>query len=496
MTPIDGPDASSLDPSDWAHFRQVAHAALDDMISFVETVRERPVWTETPDVVRQTFEEGLPRTGQEFAAVLQEFDAHIKPYATGNLHPSFMGWVHGAGTPVGMIADMLAAGLNANCGGRNHVGIDVERQITQWMREAFSFPETATGVFVTGTSMANFLGLLIARTSALGDDVRARGLQHHPQLCAYTSAASHGCIAQAMELAGIGSNHLRRIACNAAGEMEVDALADAVAADRANGLIPFLVVATAGTVDTGAIDPLAQIGAFCRAARIWFHVDGAFGALAAMSDRLRPMLAGIDQADSIAFDFHKWAHVPYDAGFLLVRDGTIHRRTFASHNRYLTRATTGLAAGDTWPCDLGPDLSRNFRALKTWFTFKTFGADRLGAMMEKNCHLAQRLTAAITASPHFRLVAPVRLNIVCFSARCSHADDVNRRIVEDLHTSGQAAPSTTILDDIAVIRCAITNHRTEESDIDALLGALDVTFAKLALSTNVKLSSRAKINPM
>jgi aromatic-L-amino-acid decarboxylase len=469
----DGEDSLDLDPADWDEFRTQSRRALDDMVDFLQTVRDRAVWRPTPDDVRARFDAALPVAGRAFADVLDDFDTLIKPYATGNTHPAFMGWVHGAGTPVGMIAEMLAAGLNANCGGRNHVGIEVERQVARWMQAALRFPDTAAGLFVTGTSMANFVALLVARNHALGDQVRARGIVGGPQLCAYASRAAHGCIAQAMQLAGLGTDHLRLISCGADGAMEVARLRAAVAADLRDGLQPFLVVGTAGSVDIGAIDPLAELADFCAQQDLWFHVDGAFGALLAFSDAMRPLIAGIERADSIAFDFHKWAHVPYDAGFVLVRDGAAQRRTFAGANGYLTRSDVGLAAGETWPCDLGPDLSRGFRALKTWFTLRVFGTDHLGACMAQTCRLAKYLEQRLQALQQFELRAPVKLNIVCFSVRGADADRDNRRIVERLHMSGRAAPSITLLDGRAVIRCAIVNHRTTRATIDRLVSDLE-----------------------
>jgi aromatic-L-amino-acid decarboxylase len=480
----DGPNgAASLDPSDWRAFRTLAHRALDDMIDHIETLRERPVWVAAPDEVRAQFAQDLPRSEGSFAGALDDFERFIKPYATGNGHPAFMGWVHGAGTPVGMVAEMLAAGLNANCGGRNHIAIDVERQITLWMRQAFDFPADAAGLFVTGTSMANFLGLLVARNRQLGDSVRETGLVARPQLTAYASAAAHGCISQAMQLSGIGSDALRLVPCDADGALKLDDLCAMVEADRRSGLTPFLIVGTAGSVDIGAIDPLPALADFCHENDLWFHVDGAFGALLTFSRRLRPLIAGIERADSLAFDFHKWAHVPYDAGFLLVRDGEALRRTFASANGYLTRAPTGLAAGGVWPCDLGPDLSRGFRALKTWFTLRVFGADRLGECIAQTCEMAQRLAAHIEASARFDLRAPVKLNIVCFSVLSDDPDVDNRRIVERLHVEGLAAPSITIREGVATIRCAFVNHRTTAADVDRfvedLAAVADVVVAAL-----------------
>jgi aromatic-L-amino-acid decarboxylase len=465
--------ARSLDPQDWERFRTLSRQALDEMIAFLATVESRPVWQPIPDGIRAAFARELPRNERDLGAVLDDFRTLIAPYATGNLHPLFMGWVHGAGTPAGMLAEMLAAGLNANCGGRDHVGLEVERQVARWCAELFGFPLDASGIFVTGTSMANFLGLLVARNKALGDGIRASGLRSAPaQLVAYTSAQAHGCIAQALELAGIGSANLRLVAVDERGAMRIDRLDAAIAEDRRAGCLPFLVVGTAGTVNTGAIDDLARVGDVARAHALWFHVDGAFGALAALSPRLRPRLNGIERADSIAFDFHKWAHVPYDAGFLLVRDADAHRRCFANPAAYLARAPRGLAAGDTWPCDLGPDLSRGFRALKTWFTFQTLGADRIGACIERCCTLARYLEQRLRAAAVFEMAAPVNLNIVCWRVRNAADDRVNQAIMIDLHERGAAVPSLTTLDDRPALRAAIVNHRTEERHIDAFLEAL------------------------
>jgi len=477
----DSKRAGDLDPRDWGEFSELSHAALDDMIAHLQSIRERPVWVPAPGNVRARFDTGMPKQPRSFGDVLREFDAFVKPYATGNLHPAFMGWVHGAGTPVGMIAEMLAAGLNANCGGRDHIGIEVEKQIARWMAQAFGFPEGASGLFVTGTSMANFLGLLVARNHALGPEVRNQGVAAGPQLCAYASQAAHGCIARAMELAGIGSGHLRRVPCDAEGAMRISELRSLIAEDKRRGFRPFLVVGTAGTVDIGAIDPLHEIADLAAAEDLWFHVDGAFGALAVFSPELRPLIAGIERADSIGFDFHKWAHVPYDAGFLLVRDGDAHQRAFGGADLYLTRASSGLASGDVWPCDLGPDLSRGFRALKVWFTLQVYGADQLGRCMVQNCFAAKHLASRVRASSKFGLRAPVKLNIVCFSLNSKEPDRDNRRMVEALHVSGRAAPSITILDGQAVIRCAIVNHRTTLADVDGFLSDVENLAATLGI---------------
>jgi aromatic-L-amino-acid decarboxylase len=463
--PPDG--EATLDPSNWPEFRALGHRMLDDMLDYVEQLRERPVWQHMPDDVRQRFRASLPQAPTDPAAVYDEFAHAVVPYALGNMHPGFMGWVQGGGTPVGMLAEMLAAGLNANVGGRDHSAVEVERQVVEWMRQVFEFPPTASGLFVTGTSMANLLAVLIARTAALGASSRKTGVDG--RLRAYTSRSAHGCVAKAVDAAGLGTDALRIIATDPRHRMEIAQLRQAIAADRAGGLKPFLVIASAGTVDTGAVDDLAAISALCREEGLWFHIDGAFGALAKLSPELAPLVRGIEAADSIAFDFHKWGQVPYDAGFLLVRDGARHLEAFASPAAYLRREARGMAAGAPWPCDLGIDLSRGARALKTWFTLKTFGLARIGAAIARSCELARYLEERIAAEPKLELLAPAQLNIVCYRYRAPDADRFNAELAIAIQQSGIAAPSTTIINGHLAIRACITNHRTQARDIDALV---------------------------
>ncbi|MDE2145708.1 MAG: cytochrome D ubiquinol oxidase subunit I [Burkholderiales bacterium] len=446
---------------------------LDDMFDHLQTLRERPVWQPIPQALRQAFREPLPEQGQPLAALHERFMTQVLPYSVGNAHPRFMGWVQGGGTPEGMLAEMLAAGLNANLGGRDQMPLEVERQVVHWMAELFGFPTGASGLFVTGSSMANFLGLLVARTRALGPGSRRSGVAALPApLVAYAAATVHGCIAQAMAMAGLGSDALRRVPVDGRHRMDLAVLERMVEADRAAGLQPFLVVGTAGTVDVGAVDDLAGIAALAGRERLWFHVDGALGALGMLSPGVAPLLAGIEQADSIALDFHKWGQVPYDAGFVLVRHADAQLEAFASPEAYLARHPRGLAAGSPWPCDLGPDLSRGFRALKTWFTFMAQGRERLGAAIAHTCRLARYLEQRLAQSPRLEVLAPVALNIVCFGLRGVDAEQVHPELVADLQESGVAVPSTTRVNGRTVIRVAIVNHRTTSADIDALFEAV------------------------
>ena len=468
---------ASLDPTDWSGTRAQGHRMLDDMFDHLEGLRSQPVWQPIPDAARASFDAPLPARPSELAEAHATFMRQVLPHAVGNAHPRFMGWVHGGGTGVGMLAEMLAAGLNANLGGRDQMPVEVERQIVRWMRELFDFPDSAGGLFVTGSSMANLVGLLIARTDALGAGSRQSGLgPAGSDLVAYTSSAAHGCIAQAMSIAGLGSHALRRVPVDARHRMDTAALARMIAADRAAGLLPFFVAGTAGTVDVGAVDDLAAIASIAVRERLWFHVDGALGALGMLSPDVAPKLAGIQRADSIALDFHKWGQVPYDAGFILVRDAADQLATFASPAAYLARHPRGLAAGPPWPCDLGPDLSRGFRALKTWFTIAVHGSEQLGAAISHSCELARYLQQRIDDCEQLELLAPVALNIVCFRHRFDGADRAtvdrfNAEIVADLHESGIAVPSTTTIDGKLAIRAAIVNHRTVAGDIDALIDA-------------------------
>ncbi len=468
--------SASLDPEDWTGLRKQAHQMLDDMLGYMETMREFPVWQVIPDEVRARFREDLPAQPTPLAQVHAEFMGSILPFAGRNAHPGFLGWVQGGGTAVGMLAEMLAAGLNANLGGRDQIPLEVENQVTHWMRALFQFPPTASGLFVTGTSMANLLAVLIARDARLGPNVRGHGVATCAQkLTAYASSAVHGSMGRALDFAGLGSEALRLVAVDSRQRIDLAALEQAICADRTRGFTPFLVVGTAGTVDTGAIDNLDGIADLAARYQLWFHVDGAYGALAMLAPELAPRLKGIARADTLAFDFHKWAQVPYDAGFILVRDGQQQQQAFASSCAYLMREQRGMSAGSPWPCDLGPDLSRGFRALKTWATLKVYGMDAIGAVIQRSCELARYLECRILDSTELELMAPVELNIVCFRYRYGDdelADQLNRQIVIQLQESGAVAPSATMVTGRLSIRAAMVNHRTSETEMDTLVAAV------------------------
>jgi len=467
-----------LDPDNWAEFRAQSHHMLDDMVDYLQHIRQRPVWQPANADVRQRFQMPLPAKGTDMGALHDEFMQYILPYAVGNAHPGFMGWVHGGGTPVGMMAEMLAAGLNANLGGRNQVPLEVERQVIAWMRDLFGFPEHASGVLTTGTSAATTIAMITARNVALGDSVMTDGMGGQTKrLTAYASIEVHGCVDRVLTMIGLGHDALRRIPCNDEYQIDLVALQHQIAADRAAGFTPWLIVGNAGTVNTGAIDDLSGLAEIAREQGAWFHVDGALGALGMLTTDIAPRLKGIGCADSLALDFHKWGQVPYDAGMVLIRDGDQHRHSFVAANAYLQREEEGLAADSPWPCDYGIDLSRGFRALKVWFTLKAYGSDQMGAMISNCCHLATYLAQQVNQIAQVKLMAAVSLNIVCFrycgdgTLSPEQYDVINRAMVRHIQISGLAAPSLTILHGQAVIRVAIVNHRTSRQDIDCLLAA-------------------------
>ena len=463
---------TTLDPEDWSATRALGHRMLDEMIDWLASAAERPVWRRMPDAKRAELRAPLPLDGAPMEAVYEDFRRLVLPYSSANEHPRMMGWVNGGGSAAGLLAELLTGAFNVNCGGRDHAAIEVERQVISWAAEMVGMPRETTGVLLTGSSTANMVAVLVARRAALGAEVRRQGLRS-AKLTAYASAAAHGCIPRALDMAGLGTDALRLVPAGADHRMNMDALRDMVAADQKAGLQPFLIVGTAGTVDTGAIDDLSAIAQVASASpgKIWFHVDGAFGATACLSPRLRPLLAGIERADSLAFDFHKWAQVPYDAGCVLVRDPVVHIETFAQSLAYLTQEQRGLAGNPPWPRDLGPDLSREFRALKIWMTLKAYGTAGIARVVESGCEIARHLAARVAREPRLELLAPVCLNIVCFRVRAGAADldALNRDIVADLQEAGIAAPSTTVIGGRLAIRAALFNHRTTQADADALV---------------------------
>jgi glutamate/tyrosine decarboxylase-like PLP-dependent enzyme len=471
-------DGDSLDPVDWEAFKRSFHAAVDQAIDHLRTIREQPVWRPTPDEVKQRLTSALPHEPEPLDALLAVFAADMLPYGTGNTHPRFFGWVHGAGNPAGALGEMLAGFMNSNVGGRDHVAVYVERQVIKWCQEIFSFPATSSGILTSGTSMGTVIALAAARQARAAIDVQKLGMGANPRrLVGYASSEAHGAVGKAFELLGFGADALRQVPVDADFRMSLPLLAEMLAADRARGDQPIVVIASAGTVNTGALDDLQGLVALCREQKLWLHVDAAFGGLAVLTQEFRVQLAAIAEADSVAFDFHKWLQVPYDAGGVLVKDAAAHRAAFSHRVDYLAPAERWLAGGAPWFCDFGPELSRCFRALKIWFTIKAHGIDRLAEVIARNCRQAELLGRAVVSSEELELLAPVSLNVVCFRYRAeglaeAELQRLNEAIVAELQLEGIAAPSTTKIRGRLAIRVALTNHRTATEDLAVLVSAV------------------------
>ncbi len=470
------PAPVTLDPDDWDGFRHLAHRVVDDMVDRLEHRRDEPVWQPMPDEVRDAFTTPLPRTGVGAEAAYESVLQRVAPYTMGNDHARFWGWYMGAGHPVGNLADLVASVLNPNMGGGDHAPIALEQQVVRWCAEAVGYPRGSSGLLVSGASEANLVGLAVARSARLGPQVRTDGLAGLGPVAVYASEEVHSCHRKSCELLGLGAAALRALPVLDDLTLDVTALQAAVTADRAAGITPLAVVATVGTINTGAVDDLQAVADLAEREGLWFHVDGAIGGFLGLSGRA-DLVRGIERADSLALDLHKWMQAPIDAGLVLVRDETAHRATFSVVPAYLAHATRGLAASEVWFHEYGIDLTRGFRALRVWMAFVAHGADAFGALMDQTMGQARRLAALVDQDPDLERLAPVGCDIVCLryapaAVDPDRLDAVNRELVVRVQESGAAVVSETVLRGQVAVRVAIGNHRTRDDDIDLLVDTL------------------------
>ena len=485
----------TLDPQNWDSMRQLGHQMVDDMMDYLQGLREQPVWQKPADTMKELLHQPLPQESQSIEEIYDEFLTQILPFNKGNIHPRFFAWVQGNGTPLGMLADMLASGMNPNTTIGDHAAMYVDQQVIEWAKEMFGFPEEAGGLLVSGATMANLTALTVARNSFQNLGIRQKGTDN--QLVLYCSAETHVCVIKASEVLGIGSERTRIVPVNDAFEMDIDALKSMIESDLAAGMKPFCIVGNAGTVNTGAIDPLEEIYAICQKLGLWFHIDGAFGSLTKLIPSFADKLKIIEKADSLAFDFHKWMHIPYESGCVLIRDKKLQKATFSSVPNYLSAHERGLAAGLEPLTNYGIELSRSFKALKVWMSLKEHGIKKYARLIDQNITQAQYLKEVIHATPNLELLVPVTMNIVCFRYNDGKSSEealnkLNKEILMRLHESGVAAPSYTILKGKYAIRANITNHRTKQEDLIMLVNKI----IEIAYTLSIRIIDFDSNNPL
>lgn len=468
------PPEETLDPEDWEGFKRLAHQALEDSLDYLATVRERPAWQPYPEEVRRKLVTPPPREGQGAEGAYRDYQELVAPWPRGNIHPRFWAWVIGTGTPMSVVAEMLMATMNVNATGFDQSSTHVELQILSWFKELMGFPAEGSGILVSGGSVANLVALNVARSAKAPFAVRKQGVSGKPRLMFYASSEAHNSVQRALELMGLGAESLAYVPVNEDYKVDMSALKARIAADRRAGHLPLCVVANAGTVNTGAVDDIDVIADFCRDEQLWLHVDGAFGALAILDPARRGLLKGMERADSLAFDLHKWMYLPMDVGCVLVRSEQAHRDAFAVPASYLAQQQGGMSGGPRSTSDYGPQLSRSFRALKVWMNIKAYGLDKFGRLIAQNVRQAEYLAERVRSEPDLELMAPVPLNVVNFRYRVpglvpEAEDALNSRILVEMQRRGIAAPSSTVLKGRFCIRVAITNHRSRREDFDALV---------------------------
>lgn len=479
---------SALDPSP-ERILQMGAAAVEWVAGYHESIRDLPVAPQTSSAqLRSLLAEPLPVEGREFARLIEMFAAVIAPGSRHNGHPRFFGYVSAPGTAVASVADLLASALNPNLTAWRSAPapVELERLTIDWIKEALGCEPSAGGLLMSGGSTANFTALAAARYRHCGEAVATHGAAaHHRPLRIYASTQAHHSIHKAAALLGIGRANVRDVAVDDHFRMDVTDLVRQVEEDRRAGADPFAVVATVGTVLTGAVDPLADIAAVASEHRLWMHVDACYGGFACLAPSARRHFAGVAAADSIALDPHKWLYLPADCGCLIYRNPDSARAAFALDADY-TRVLHSEPAEAFAFWDYGPDLSRRFRALKLWMTLAYAGTRAIGEAIESNVDCARYVAELVEAGDEFELLAPVELSIFCFrylppgarrravdgprSADEERAlDRLNERIMLALQRAGSSYLSNASINGRFALRGCVLNYRTTRRDMETLL---------------------------
>ena len=459
-------------------FRSLGHGLVDRIASFLDSLPQRKVTTgESPTQIRQALnaERTLPQRGADPAQLLDHAADLLMEHSLFNGHPRFWGYITSSAAPIGALGDLLAAAVNPNVGAwlLSPMASEIEAQTIRWVAEMIHYPVTCAGLFVSGGNMANFVGFLAARQAHADKNVRAQGMDG-TRLRAYCSKETHTWIEKAADIAGLGTEAIRWIATD--GEMRIDvaALREQISKDRAAGETPFLVIGTGGTVSTGAIDPLPDLAQVCRDFDLWFHVDGAYGGLAAVLPDAPREFEGLRLADSVAVDPHKWLYAPLEAGCALVRDAEKLRDAFAYHPPYYHFGTEAINY-----FDLGPQNSRGFRALKVWLALQQVGRDGYIQMISDDIRLAQEMFRRIE---HYSALEALTQSLSITTFRYvppglkagdekveSYLDQLNEALLTRLQQGGEAYLSKAVIRGRFALRACIVNFRTSTEDVEALL---------------------------
>ncbi len=485
---MSGPDRDAARDGELEAFRRAAHVLVDGVTEYLETLPSGPVWQPLPDTLRERLLElSLPEHGAALDELVATVLHDVLPYPMGNGHPAFFGWVNPPPSPAGVVASLAAAAMNPSVVSGDHADVHLERAVVRWLAELVGYPhEPGAGLLTSGGSAATIVCLAGARNRALaaaGYDVRRDGLAGAPRLAAYVPVEAHSCVRRALELLGLGSGAMREVPLGA-GRLDTDALRAAIAADRASGSLPALLVGSAGTVNTGAIDPLDELADVAAAEGLWFHVDGAYGALGVLDPAIADRYRGMERADSLVLDPHKWLGVPVDAGCALVRRADDLRDAFSLIPPYL-RQDAGAPLGTF--AEYGVEQTRPFRALKTWATIAARGRAGIAAQVVRANALARELAALVEREPELELAAAPETSIVAFRARPANCpperlEALNGALPEAVQARGRAFVTGTVFDGRETLRACILHPETRSEHLATLVA--EVVEAARALAAD------------
>jgi aromatic-L-amino-acid decarboxylase len=467
----------TLDPENWESFRKLGHNILDDMINYLETIREKR-HTFPTDEEKAAIYKPLSRSGVGEEQAYTEFTEAILPSLAGPKIPRCWGWVVGSGTPYGMLTNILTGAMNIPSDDSFSAAFDVNRQALNWIKELLGYPIDASGIFVTGGSEANFTGLAIARNAKAEVDIKNAGMQRVPlKMTLYVSEEGHHCLERSVELLGFGKDSLRWIPTDDNYRVRLDLVEASIKQDRMNGLHPMCLIGNAGTVNTGAFDDFNALADLAKRENMWLHVDGAFGAWVKISETHRHLADGMERADSVAFDLHKWMSMPYGLGCTLTMHPREHLNTFvygeeAAYLKQDLDKPIDEMLGTS--LNMGLRLSNEMLGLKVYMLFRAYGSDRFARVVQKNLDDINYLADRIRGEPDFEITAPVSSNIVAFRYRPKNLDDkqvdeLNKRIFQSSLGTYPGMVSDTTIKGRYTLRACNVNQRTHREDFDWLV---------------------------